>query len=168
MTSAIRILGIDPGSQVTGYGIIELQGALTRPVAWGGIRTSGDHSERLRQIFEAMGELIAAHRPDEIAIERVFVNRNADSALKLGQARAAALCATFGHEVPIHEYAPREIKKALVGNGGAEKSQVEYMVKVLLGLRDRLQSDAADALAIAICHSHARTTRSLMARAGNA
>jgi crossover junction endodeoxyribonuclease RuvC len=168
MTETLRILGIDPGSQVTGYGIVELVGVLTRPVVWGGIRTSGDHTERLKQIFVAMKELIETHAPDEIAIERVFVHRNADSALKLGQARAAALCASFGQAIPIHEYAPREIKKALVGNGSAEKAQVEYMVKVLLGLRETLQSDAADALAIAVCHSHARVTRGLMVRAGTA
>jgi crossover junction endodeoxyribonuclease RuvC len=168
MTETIRILGIDPGSQITGYGIVDLVGALTRPVAWGGIRTKGDHSDRLKQIFAAVGKLVAEHSPDEIAIESVFVHRNADSALKLGQARAAAMCATFSGEYPIHEYAPRAIKKALVGNGSAEKSQVEYMVKVILGLRDRLQSDAADALAIAICHAHARTTRNLVARVGTA
>jgi len=168
VTEAIRILGIDPGSRITGYGIIELTGALTRPVAWGSIPTSGEHSDRLRQIFVEIGTLVDEHTPDEIAIERVFVHRNADSALKLGQARAAALCATFGHELPIHEYAPREIKKAMVGTGSAQKSQVEYMVKVVLGLRDRMQADAADALAVAICHAHARATRRLMAQAGTA
>lgn len=168
MTEATRILGIDPGSRITGYGIIELTGALTRPVAWGSIPTSGEHSDRLRQIFVEIGTLVDEHTPDEIAIERVFVHRNADSALKLGQARAAALCATFGHELPIHEYAPREIKKAMVGTGSAQKSQVEYMVKVVLGLRDRMQADAADALAVAICHAHARATRRLMAQAGTA
>lgn len=168
MTAGIRILGIDPGSQVTGYGIVEIVGSLTRPVIWGAIRTSGDHSNRLRQIFTQVGELVALHRPDEIAIERVFVNRNVDSALKLGQARAAAICATFERTLPIHEYAPREIKKALVGNGGAEKSQVEHMVRIVLGLRGLLQADAADALAIAICHSHARSMKTLVAEARSA
>jgi crossover junction endodeoxyribonuclease RuvC len=168
MTEAVRILGIDPGSRVTGYGIVEIVGALTRPVAWGGIRTKGDHGERLKQIFSGVGELVAEHAPDEIAIERVFVNRNADSALKLGQARAAALCATFSHDVPVHEYAAREVKKALAGNGGADKSQVEYMVRVLLGLRGKMQSDAADALAIAVCHAHARQIRGKIARAASA
>jgi crossover junction endodeoxyribonuclease RuvC len=168
VTGGIRILGIDPGSQVTGYGIVEFVGSLTRPVAWGGIRTDGDHSERLRQIFKGVTALIAEHRPDEIAIERVFMHRNADSALKLGQARAAAICATFEREVPIFEYAPREIKKAVVGNGAAEKSQVEHMVKLLLGLRDMMESDAADALAIAICHSNVRLTQKLVMRARSA
>jgi crossover junction endodeoxyribonuclease RuvC len=168
VTDAVRILGIDPGSRVTGYGIVELTGALTRPVAWGGIATSGEHSDRLRQIFAEVGRLVEEHRPDEIAIERVFVHKNADSALKLGQARAAALCATFGYAIPIHEYAPRVVKKALVGNGSAEKSQVEYMVKVILGLRDRMKADAADALAIAICHAHARAIRNVLPKAGTA
>lgn len=168
MTDAVRILGIDPGSRVTGYGIIELAGALTRPVAWGGIRTKGDHAERLKQIFAGVGDLVDEHSPDEIAIERVFVNRNPDSALKLGQARAAALCATFGHEIPVHEYAAREVKKALAGNGGADKSQVEYMVKVLLGLRGKMQADAADALAIAVCHAHVRQFRGKMQQAASA
>lgn len=168
MTGTIRILGIDPGSQVTGYGIVDLAGALTRPVAWGGIRTSGEHSARLRQIFAEVGDLVAEHAPDEIAIERVFVNRNADSALKLGQARAAAICATFERDIPIHEYAPREVKKALVGNGSADKSQVGHMVKMLLGLRCIVQPDAADALAIAICHSQVRVMKDLVARAESA
>lgn len=165
---AVRILGIDPGSRVTGYGIVELTGALTRPIAWGGIATAGEHSDRLRQIFDEVGRLVDEYRPDEIAIERVFVHKNADSALKLGQARAAALCATFGYEIPIHEYAPRVVKKALVGNGSADKTQVEYMVKVILGLRDRMKADAADALAIAICHAHARTIRTMLPKAGTA
>ena len=168
MTDTVRVLGIDPGSRVTGYGVVEVVGALTRPVAWGGIRTSGDHSARLKQIFEAVGALVAEHAPDEIAIERVFVNRNVDSALKLGQARAAAMCATFSRDIPIHEYAPREVKKALAGDGGAEKSQVEHMVKVLLGLRGVMQADAADALAIAVCHAHARLFRGKLQQAASA
>ncbi len=168
MSETLRVLGIDPGSRVTGYGIVELTGALSRPIAWGGIPTQGDHCDRLRQIFSEVASLVAEPQPDEIAIERVFVHKNADSALKLGQARAAALCATFGQTLPIHEYAPREIKKALVGSGSAEKKQVEYMVKVLLGLRDRMQPDAADALAVAICHLHSRMTRRHLAAAGSA
>ena len=167
MTNTVRVLGIDPGSRVTGYGVVEIDGALTRPLAWGGIRTTGEHSERLKQIFSAVGALVAEHAPDEIAIERVFVHRNADSALKLGQARAAALCATFSVDIPIHEYAPREVKKAIAGNGGAEKSQVEYMVKVLLGLRGEMQADAADALAIALCHINTRHNLARMAGASS-
>jgi len=168
MTETVRILGIDPGSQVTGYGIVELVGALTRPVAWGGIRTKGEHTDRLKQIFEAVGDLVTEHAPDEIAIERVFVSRNADSALKLGQARAAALCATFDRDIPIHEYAAREVKKAIAGTGAADKEQVQQMVRVLLGLRGIMQPDAADALAIAICHAHQRLMKGLVARARSA
>lgn len=168
MSELVRVLGIDPGSRVTGYGVVELTGVLTRPVAWGAIPTEGDHSDRLRQIFSEVGRLVAEHEPDEIAIERVFVHKNADSALKLGQARAAALCATFGRQLPIHEYAAREVKKALVGNGSADKAQVEHMVKVLLGLRERMKSDAADALAVAVCHLHTRVARQMLANVGTA
>jgi crossover junction endodeoxyribonuclease RuvC len=168
MTDTFRILGIDPGSRVTGYGIVEIVGALTRPIAWGGIRTTGEHGERLKQIFVGVSELVADHAPDEIAIERVFVNRNPDSALKLGQARAAALCATFARDIPVHEYAAREVKKAITGAGGAEKSQVETMIRVLLGLRGKLQADAADALAIAVCHAHARMFRGRLRQAASA
>lgn len=168
MTEDVRILGIDPGSRVTGYGVVEITGSLTRPIAWGGIRTEGNHSDRLRQIFFEVGALVKEHEPDEIAIERVFVHKNAGSALKLGQARAAALCATFGRPLLIHEYAPREVKKALTGNGGADKSQVETMVRMLLGLRDRMGADSADALAIAVCHAHSRLFRSQLPRAGTA
>jgi len=159
-----RILGIDPGSQVTGYGIIDARhrGSECALVHWGTIQTQGEHSERLRQIFVEMGNLVREFRPGEIAIERVFVHRNADSALKLGQARAAALCATFEADLPVFEYAARHIKKAIVGRGGADKTQVQHMVKLLLGMKAEPQADAADALAAALCHSHARSTRSLL------
>ena len=165
MSDSIRILGIDPGSRVTGFGLIELRGSLTRPVEWGGIRTNGEHFDRLRDIFEQLGALVVRFRPDEIAIERVFLHRNADSALKLGQARAAALCATFGAAVPIHEYAARQIKKALVGNGGADKEQVQHMIRLVLGIEGKLEADAADALAAAVCHAQVRMTNGLIARA---
>lgn len=168
MIEPVRVLGIDPGSRVTGYGIVELEGALTRPVAWGAIETDGDHGARLKKIFAEVARLVDEHEPDEVAIERVFVHKNADSALKLGQARAAALCATFARDIPIHEYAPREIKKALAGNGSADKQQVEHMVRVVLGLRALMKADAADALAVAICHIHARSVRQLLAGAGAA
>ncbi len=116
----VRILGIDPGSQVTGFGIVDLDGKRTAVVEWGSIRTSGEHSDRLRSIFRALGDIVREYRPAEVAIERVFLSRNADSALKLGQARAAAMCATFAAEVPIYEYSARHIKKAVVGSGGAD------------------------------------------------
>lgn len=163
MTETIRILGIDPGSQTTGFGLIDVRGSVTTPVEWGGIKTNGEHSARLRDIFVALGRIVAQHRPAEIAIERVFLHRNADSALKLGQARAAALCATFEFDVPIHEYSARHIKKAVVGRGGAEKAQVQHMVRLMLGIREEVQADAADALAAALCHAHARIARSAIA-----
>jgi len=165
---AVRILGIDPGSQVTGFGIVDAEGGRTRAVAWGSIRSVGEHSERLRRIFEEVDRIVATHRPAEIAIESVFVHRNADSALKLGQARAAALCATFRAHLPIYEYSPRHIKKAVVGSGGADKQQVQRMVKMLLGLPEAPQPDAADALAAALCHAHARIARAVLLDAAGA
>ncbi len=162
MREGIRILGIDPGSRLTGYGFIDARGGQTVLVDWGTIRTAGDHSSRLRQIFGEVAELVAQYQPVEIAIERVFVHRNPDSALKLGQARAAALCATFQAELPIFEYATRHIKKAVVGSGGADKTQVQHMVKMLLAMNDEPQADAADALAVALCHSHERNTHALL------
>jgi crossover junction endodeoxyribonuclease RuvC len=160
MIDNIRILGIDPGSQITGFGIIDIVGRKAVPVRWGSVHTKGEHSDRLRTIFSAMAALVQEYRPAEIAIERVFLSRNADSALKLGQARAAALCGTFAIETAVHEYSARHIKKAVVGNGGAEKKQVQDMVRLLLGIREALQADAADALAVAICHLHERDARS--------
>jgi crossover junction endodeoxyribonuclease RuvC len=159
---SVRILGIDPGSQITGFGIVEVSGSRTAPIQWGGIRTEGEHSDRLRNIFISVGRIVREFRPTEIAIERVFLHRNADSALKLGQARAAAICATFDADVPIYEYSARHIKQAVVGRGGAEKEQVQRMVQMILGVRDAIAPDAADALAAAICHAHERTARELM------
>jgi crossover junction endodeoxyribonuclease RuvC len=168
MSETVRILGIDPGSQTTGFGIVDLVGLQTKPVHWGGIRTSGDHCGRLKEIFVSLGEVVRKYAPDEIAIESVFMHRSADSALKLGQARAAALCATFEASLPVFEYAPRHIKKALVGSGSAEKSQVEHMVRMILGIREEIQADAADALAAAVCHAHQRGTRRTLAAVASA
>jgi crossover junction endodeoxyribonuclease RuvC len=165
---SVRILGIDPGSQITGFGIVDIAGNRTTAVEWGSIRTGGEHSERLRSIFTALGEVVRKHRPAEIAIERVFLSRNADSALKLGQARAAAICATFEADVPIYEYSARHIKKAVVGSGAAEKDQVQRMVQMILGLREALAPDAADALATAICHAHSRSLQGVLKAAGEA
>ncbi len=158
----VRILGIDPGSRLTGYGIVDAQGTRLRFVDCGSISADGDHADRLRRIFHAIEVLVSKHGPDEIAIERVFVHRNADSALKLGQARAAALCATFAAELPVHEYAARHIKKAVVGRGSADKGQVQHMVRMLLGLREAPGPDAADALAAALCHAQERGTHALL------
>lgn len=160
----VRILGLDPGSQRTGFGVIECRGPDYWHVAHGCIAVAGlEFAERLRRIFEALQALIAEHVPGEIAIERVFVNRNVASALKLGQARGAALCAV-PQGIPVFEYAPRAIKLALVGSGAAEKVQVAHMIKTLLRLDGRISPDASDALAIAVCHAHTRKLQQLAAR----
>lgn len=152
----VRILGLDPGSRQTGFGVIECRGSDYKHVAHGCIAVGAlEFNRRLRQIFETLGSLIAQHEPGEIAIERVFVNRNVESALKLGQARGAALCA-IPPGVPVFEYAPRAIKLAIVGSGAAEKTQVAHMIKTLLRLNESISADAADALAIAVCHAHTR------------
>jgi crossover junction endodeoxyribonuclease RuvC len=159
-----RILGLDPGSLRTGYGLIDCTPAGERHVANGCINVRGDDFlVRLRRIFEAIGVLISEHRPDEIAIERVFVHRNVDSALKLGQARGAAICAALGLGASAYEYAPRAIKLAVSGFGAADKLQVARMVSVLLGLERRPAADAADALAVALCHAQSRRIAALRA-----
>lgn len=166
--SRIRILGIDPGSQTTGFGIVDIHGSRSVPVRWGSIRTQGDHSARLRRIFAELGRIVREFEPAEIAIESIFLHRNAASALKLGQARAAALCATFHAELPVYEYAPRHIKKAVVGSGGAEKTQVQRMVRMILGVAEEIEPDAADALAAALCHAHERVARATLAKVAGA
>ncbi|MBV8783723.1 MAG: crossover junction endodeoxyribonuclease RuvC [Gammaproteobacteria bacterium] len=163
-TTQVRILGLDPGSRRTGFGLIE-SGAQLRVIAHGCLDVAhAAPAQRLRLIFEGLQRLLQEHGPAEVAIERVFVSRNVDSALKLGQARGAALCA-IPAGVPVFEYAPRAIKLALVGSGAAEKLQVAHMVTALLALRERPGADAADALAAAICHAHTRG-RHLLAAAG--
>ena len=165
----VRILGLDPGSRATGFGVVDVGRGGPRYVASGTIRASGaDFPKRLQEIYAGVAALIAEYAPGEIAIERVFVNRNPDSALKLGQARGAALSATFACAAPIHEYTPRAVKLGVVGTGAAEKVQVQRMVGVILGLEGRLGADAADALAIALCHAHGRATRLALAAAGGA
>jgi crossover junction endodeoxyribonuclease RuvC len=156
----VRILGLDPGSQATGFGVIDWVGGEPRYVASGAIRTSGDtFPPRLRQIFDGVLELMREYRPREVAVERVFMHRNADSALKLGQARGAALCAAFASDPEVFEYAPREVKLAVVGQGGAQKEQVKLMVMTLLKLDGRLGPDAADAVGIALCHAYSRQSQ---------
>lgn len=154
----LRILGIDPGSVRTGVGIIETGGnGSLRCVFHCALSVGGeDFPQRLARIYTELSAIIDAHNPQEAAIERVFMAKNADSALKLGQARGAAICAAVGRALPVHEYAPTTIKQAVVGGGRADKTQVQHMVGVLLGLREALQADAADALAVAITHAHAR------------
>jgi crossover junction endodeoxyribonuclease RuvC len=156
-----RILGLDPGSLRTGFGVIDCGGGELRIVAQGCIATSGGPlADRLRVIYAKVAELVLEHAPREIAIERVFLSKNADSALKLGQARGAALAA-IPAALGVHEYAPRAIKLAVVGAGGAEKAQVAHMVKQLLRIDLKLAADASDALAIAICHAHSRRLETL-------
>ncbi len=155
----MRILGIDPGSQITGFGIIDIDGPRYAHVHSGHIKVDGEAlPERLGVIFEAVRALVIEWQPQQVAIERVFMARNADSALKLGQARGAAICGAIGQVPTIAEYSPREVKLAVVGKGSATKDQIQHMVRVLLKLTANLQPDQADALAIAICHSHMSQT----------
>lgn len=164
MSNSVRILGIDPGSQVTGFGLIVAEGTKYSYLASGCIRTpSGDFAGRLREIYQQVGKFSREHQPHEVAIEGVFVSRNVATALKLGQARAAAMCATFALDLPVFEYAPRQIKQSVVGTGKAEKVQVEHMVRALLKLKGQIQSDAADALAVALCHASLRNSAVLLA-----
>ena len=161
-----RILGLDPGSQRTGYAIVETQAGRIAYIVSGAIRTRGESlAERLQEIFVGVESLTSEFRPDEVAIERVFMNRNADSALKLGQARGAALSGTFAARPRVYEYAPREVKLAVVGTGAAQKDQVQLMVRRLMNIAGPLAEDAADALAIALCHAHSRRLNALTAAA---
>ena len=157
----VRILGVDPGSRRTGFGIIECRGGDYVHVAHGCLNVGGVvMAERLRLIFDGLQALIGEHQPAEVAVERVFVNRNVESALKLGQARGAALCAV-PRGLPVFEYAPRAIKMAVVGSGAAEKAQVAHMITALLRLSGRIGPDASDALAVAVCHAHSRRLHAL-------
>jgi crossover junction endodeoxyribonuclease RuvC len=156
-----RILGIDPGSQRTGVGIIDIDAAgKTTHVFHAPLVLVGadDFPQRLKRLLDGLGEIIETWKPQEVAIEKVFMARNPDSALKLGQARGAAICAVVLRDLPVHEYAAKEVKLAVVGRGGAEKTQIQHMVGIMLGLQGKLQADAADALAIAITHAHVRAT----------
>ncbi len=152
-----RILGIDPGSRITGYGILDLRPNKIIYVSSGCIRTTEEtFPERLKQIFIELSEVAQTYQPNELAIEQIFMHKNADSALKLGQARGAAICAGVANNLPVFEYPSRVVKKAVVGKGAADKIQVRHMVKYLLQITGTLQIDASDALAIALCHSHQR------------
>ena len=156
---AIRILGIDPGSRITGYGVIELVGQQAICIANGCLRVGdGELAHRLKGIFTGLQEIIEKHRPEEMAIESVFVQRNVDSALKLGQARGVAISAVALNSISVDEYTPKQIKKAVVGKGNASKDQVQHMVKAILSLGKAPAEDAADALAVALCHGYHRQT----------
>jgi len=148
---------------MTGVGIIEINGDRITPIYYGAIKAGdGEFTERLGIIFSGLQDLIKEYRPDHAAIETVFVANNAASAIKLGQARGAAVCAAISCEVPVSEYSPRSVKQAIVGRGAADKTQVQHMVGLLLGIKGPIQNDAADALAIALCHHHTADTLSRM------
>jgi crossover junction endodeoxyribonuclease RuvC len=151
----LRILGIDPGLQVTGFGVIESENSRLLYIASGCVRSGGGElAARLKVILEGLNEVIAAHAPLEVAVEKVFVNANPQSTLALGQARGTAICAAVLAGLPVAEYTALQVKQSVVGNGHAAKDQVQHMVKRLLALPGDPSPDAADALACAICHAH--------------
>ena len=151
----MRILGVDPGLQVTGFGVIEKLGNRLAYVASGCVRSGrGELAARLKVLLEGLTEVIGVHRPAEVAIEKVFVNVNPQSTLLLGQARGTAICAAVLAGLPVAEYTALQVKQAVVGRGHAQKEQVQQMVKRLLALPGAPSPDAADALACAICHAH--------------
>jgi crossover junction endodeoxyribonuclease RuvC len=150
-----RILGIDPGSRITGYGLIASDGIRSIRLASGCIRV-GEYPwpERLGRIFDGVAAVVAEHQPHEMAVEQLIFARDPTAALKLGQARGAVICAGLKGGVQVHEYSPKSVKLAVVGTGGADKAQVQHMVRVLLALAEEPGEDEADALALAICHAH--------------
>lgn len=160
MSDKRRILGIDPGSRLTGFGVLDYVGDQPCYVASGVVKSlEGDFPARLKQIFVSVSQIVDEYAPDVVVIESVFMHKNASSALKLGQARSAALCATFSLNIEVAEYSPREIKQAVVGTGAARKEQVQHMVVALLDLHRAPAADAADALAAALCHGQQRHIR---------
>ena len=171
MTAAaprVRILGIDPGLRITGFGIIDKTGNTLDYVTSGCIKTRAEDglAQRLKTILDGLGEVITANRPAQVAIEKEFVNSNPQSTLLLGQARGTAICAAVLQAVPVNEYTALQIKQAVVGNGHAAKEQVQDMVKRLLRLAGDPSADAADALACAICHAHGGQGYGQLATAG--
>lgn len=151
----MKILGIDPGSRITGWGLLSLDKNKIEYIASGDLKLgTGEFSGRLRLLHEELSELFITHQPTEFAIEKAFMAKNADSALKLGHARGVAVCVAALHDVAIAEYSPRSIKQAVVGTGAAAKEQVQHMVTAMLKPPHKLRSDEADALAIALCHAH--------------
>jgi len=163
MAERVRIIGLDPGLRRTGWGIVESEGNRLRHVAHGVIATDAKATtaKRLTQIFRGIEEVFDAHAPGTAAVEEVFVNKNPGSTLKLGQARGVALLVPAMRGIAVAEYATNLVKKSLVGAGHAEKSQVAHMVRLLLSAAGPLEADAADALAVAICHAHHDGTRKL-------
>jgi crossover junction endodeoxyribonuclease RuvC len=151
-----RILGIDPGSRVTGYGVIESDRGNLVFVACGVVKTTPNYpfANRLNEIFDGINEVIQLHDPEVAAVEEVFLSQNPGTAIKLGQARGAAVVAAMQNGLSVSDYSPRKIKQAVAGYGQAEKEQVQHMVQVLLNLKRKPSNDAADALAVAICHAN--------------
>jgi crossover junction endodeoxyribonuclease RuvC len=151
----MRILGIDPGLRITGYGVIDRNGQRLAYVTSGCVRVpEGELPQRLRSILDGLTEIIVTHAPQQVAVEKVFVNVNPQSTLLLGQARGAAICAAVARDLPVAEYTALQVKQAVVGHGKAAKQQVQHMVRRLLALPADPSPDAADALACAICHAH--------------
>ena len=150
------ILGIDPGTRHTGYGVLEVVGSRETVLAYGAVEPSPklDLMVRLQRIGEAVEAIIKQHKPDELAIEMPFMGKNAQAMLKLGQVQGFVMKAALDQQIPVTQYAPREIKKAVVGNGNAAKEQVWYMLRAQLGLTEDKGLDASDALAVALCHAH--------------
>lgn len=162
MKTATRIIGLDPGLNYTGWGVVESQGSRLRYVACGRIHNlAASHamSSRLAHLFSGLTKIIESTEPDEAAVEETFVNKNAASALKLGMARGVVMLAPAQLQIPVFEYAANLVKKAVSGYGHADKSQVGHMIKILLPQADLSTPDAADALAVAVCHAHYRGSR---------
>jgi len=158
------ILGIDPGSRITGYGLISKEGNRLVHIDNGAIFTQSaqDFPQRLQQIFAGLSAIIEQYRPEAVAVENVFLAKNAQSALKLGQARGAAIVAAVCVGLAVFEYSALQVKQAVVGSGRAEKQQVQQMIKVLLNLPEVAQEDASDALAVAVCHAHSAGMNSIL------
>jgi crossover junction endodeoxyribonuclease RuvC len=162
MSEKTRIIGIDPGSRSMGFGVIDSDGLRHSYVTSGFVKISGDElAERLGMVFNEISAIVEKWQPQTMGIEQVFVKKNIDSALKLGQARGAAICACINAHLDVGEYTPRAIKKAVVGNGAADKQQIQQMMKILLKLDFVPQSDEADGLAIAICHANHMQVKTL-------
>ncbi|KIH77036.1 Holliday junction endonuclease RuvC [Geoalkalibacter ferrihydriticus] len=163
----MRILGIDPGSRATGYGLIEKQGNRLVHIDNGVILTGNETalSKRLEIIYRQLAEIITRYEPDTMAVEQIFLARNALSALKLGHARGVALLAGVHQDLPVYEYTALQVKSAVVGYGRAAKGQIQEMVKILLNLPEIAQEDASDALAVAVCHAHSVGLNTSLAKA---
>lgn len=165
----MRVLGIDPGSRITGYGIVEQDGSRLVHVDNGAIFTdsAADFPGRLKRIFDGLSAVIAEYLPDEVAVENIFFSTNVQSAIKLGQARGAAIVAAVHAGLPVAEYTALQVKQAVVGEGRAEKGQVQKMLKALLGLPEIAQEDASDALAVAVCHINSHGLKKMTVSPGS-